>query len=81
MLADTGYLFPIGKSAVSQQPMMDRFEMVTTHSEQVLDSTMDRKEALGLSHRLESTHLAFLFTSVLVRNFSSIVLVLAGSVE
>ncbi len=29
---------------------MDRLEVVTTHSEQVLDSSVDGEEALGLSN-------------------------------
>ena len=59
--------------------MMDRFEMMTTNSEQVVNRAVDTEKALELWHRLESTHLAFLLPGVLVGDFSSVVFVLAGS--
>ena len=40
--------------------MVDRFEMVTSDSEQVVKRTVDREKALGLSRWFEPTHLAFL---------------------
>ena len=53
--------------------------MMTSHSEQVVNWAVDREKSLGLSHRLESTHLAFLLPAVLVGDFSSVVFVLASS--
>ena len=58
---------------------MDRFEMMTGNSEQVLNRAVDREKSLNLCRRFEATHLAFLLPGVLVRDFSSVVLVLPGS--
>ena len=60
--------------------MVDRFEVMMRHSEQVLNRAGDREKSLGLSRRLEATHPAFLLPGVLVRDFSSVVFVLRGSV-
>ena len=53
--------------------------MVTFNSEQVVNRAVDREKSLNLYRRFEATHLTFLLPSVLVGNFSSIVLVLPGS--
>ena len=58
---------------------MDCLEMMTPHSEQVLNRPVDREKSLHLSHRFESTHLAFLLPGVLVGDFSSVVVVWSGS--
>ena len=58
---------------------MNRFEMMTGHSEQVMNRAVDGEKSLHLSRRFEATHLAFLLSGVLVRHFSSVVLVLPGS--
>jgi hypothetical protein len=54
---------------------MDGLEMMTSHSEQVLNRPVDREKSLHLCHRFEATHLAFLLPGVLVRGFSSVVVV------
>ncbi len=59
--------------------MMDRFEMMTSDSQQIVNGAVDTEKALDLCRRIESTHLAFPLPGVLVGNFSSVVLVLAGS--
>ena len=61
--------------------MMDRLEVVTTHSEQVLDSTVDGEEALGLTCRFESSHLPLLLPRGLMRSLGLVILVLTGSVD
>lgn len=38
--ADTGRLSPLGESLVSEESMMNRFEMMSANSEQVLNRTM-----------------------------------------
>ena len=58
---------------------MDRSEMMTSNSEQVVNRAVDTEKSLDLCRRLESTHLAFLLPRVLVGDFSSVVFVLAGS--
>ncbi len=59
--------------------MMDRFEMMTCDSEQVVNRAVDREKSLQLFRRFESTHLAFLLPGVLVGDFSSVVFVLPAS--
>ena len=59
--------------------MVDRFEMMTSDSEQVVNGAVDAEKSLDLGRCFESTHLAFLLSGVLVGNFSSVVLVPAGS--
>ena len=58
---------------------MNRFQVVATDPEQILNLTMDRQQALGVGHRFESANLAFLLTSVLMRDLSSVVFVLPSS--
>ena len=57
---------------------MSGFEEIPTHPEQVLNLTMDSQQALGLGNRFKSANLALLLTSVLVRDLSSVVLILTG---
>ena len=58
---------------------MNRLQVVATDPEQILNLTMDRQQSLGVGHRFEPANLAFLLTSVLMRDLSSIVFVLASS--
>ena len=44
-----------------------------------LSGAVDAEKALELCRRLESTHLAFLLSGVLVRDFGPVVFILAGS--
>ena len=57
---------------------MSGFEEIPTQPEQVLNLTMDSQQALGVGKRFESANLALLLTSVLVRDLSSVVLILTG---
>ena len=59
---------------------MDRFEMMTCNSEQVVNRTVDREKSLNLCRRFEATHLAFLLPGVLVGDFRSVIFVWPGSV-
>ena len=58
---------------------MDRFDTMTCDSEQVVNQAVDREKSLPLCCRFEATHFSFPFPVVLVREFSSIVFVLRGS--
>ena len=59
--------------------MVNCFEVMLTDSKQVLDLAMDSQHALRLGNRrFESSNLALLLTSVLVRNLSSVVLILSA---
>ncbi len=58
---------------------MDRIEMMTCNSEQVVNRPVDREKSLHLCRRFEAMHLAFLLPGVLVGDFSSVVLVLPSS--
>ena len=57
---------------------MSGFEEIPTHSEQFLDLAMDSQHALRLGNRFESSNLALLLTSMLVRDRSSVVLKSSG---
>jgi hypothetical protein len=46
--------------------MMDRFETMTLHSEQVVNRAVEREKSLNLGRRFEAAHLAFAFPGVLV---------------
>ena len=45
---------------------MNRFQVVATDPEQILNLTMDRQQSLGVGNRFESANLAFFLTGVLV---------------
>ncbi len=60
--------------------MVDRFEMMTSNSEQIVNRAVDREKSLNLCRRLEATHLVFLLPGVLVRDFRSVVFVAPGLV-
>ena len=60
---------------------MNCFEMVTTHSKQVLNRTMDGEETLSLTCRFESSHLPLLLPRWLMRSLGSVILILTGSVS
>ncbi len=47
---------------------MSGFEEIPTHSEQVLNLTVDCQQTLSLGNRFETTNLTFLLTSVLMRD-------------
>ena len=55
--------------------MMNRLQVVPTYSEQILNLPVDSEEALGLLDGSKAPHLRFLFTRMLMRDFSSVVLV------
>ncbi len=59
---------------------MDRFEVMPSYSEQIVNRAVDREKSLNLCRRFEATHLPFLLTGVLMGDFSSVVFVLPGSV-
>ena len=61
--------------------MMERPEMATTHSEQVLNRTMDGEKTLSLTCRFESSHLPLLLPRWLMRSLGSVILVLTGSMS
>jgi len=58
--------------------MMDRFEMMSCNSEQVLNRPVDREKSFHMGRRFEASHLAFLLPGVLVGDLSSVVFILAG---
>jgi len=60
---------------------VDRFEMMTCYSEQVVNRAVDREKSLHVCRRFETTHPAFLLPSVLVGDFSSVVVVWPGSLS
>ena len=59
--------------------MMNRFQVVSTNSEQILNLPVNNEESLGMLDRLKAPHLTFLFPGMLVGDFSPVVLVLTRS--
>ncbi len=59
--------------------MMDRLEMVATHSEQVLDHSVGNEEPLDLTSGSEPSHLSLLLPRWLMRSLGSVVLALIAS--
>ena len=59
--------------------MVDRFKMTMGPSEDVLYRAVNREKPLHLYRRFETTHLAFLLPSVLVGDFSAVVVLWLGS--
>ena len=58
---------------------MNSFEMIPANPKQILNLTVDSKESLSLLDRLEPSHLSLLFPGMLMRDFSSVVLILTRS--
>ena len=58
--------------------MTFRFEPVPAHSEKVLDNSVNGEKSLGLTWRLETSHLSFSLPGRFVRNLGQIVGVLFG---
>ncbi len=61
--------------------MVRRSEQVTTRTEEIPHEAMHRHEALRLSGRFESAHLALALTRRLMRKFSPVVFVLRRAVH
>ena len=78
---DARHLSPIGKNPGSEESMMNGLKMLTTDSEQVLNGTVSREKTLSVGHWFEPSHLAFLLTRWLMRDFSLVVLVLTGAMN
>ena len=57
---------------------MNSFEMISAYPKQILSLAVDSQQALGLGNRFEAANLTFLLSCVLVRDLSSVVLVLTG---
>ena len=58
---------------------MDRFQMMSCHSEQVVKRPVEREKSLHLCRRIETAHLTFPLPSVLVGDFSAVVVVWPAS--
>ena len=61
--------------------MVNRSQEVSTDAEQILHDTVNRREALELSGRLETPHLALTLSGRLMGGLRAVVRVLIGAVE
>ena len=61
--------------------MVNRSQEVSTNAEQILHDTVNRREALELSGRLETPHLALTLAGRLVGDLRAVVRVLIGAVK
>jgi hypothetical protein len=55
--------------------MMNRFQVVSTNSEQILNLPVNNEESLGMLDGLKAPHLTFLFPGMLVGDFCPVVLI------
>jgi hypothetical protein len=62
------YRLSNGEGAQTLEPIIRRFQQVPTHSEAILDDTVQAEEPLGLTGRLEATHVPFPLPGRLMRN-------------
>ena len=65
----------------SQQAVVGSPQQVTSNTEEILNESVHRQEALRVSGRLEAPHLALTLSGRLMRDLRSIVLVLLGAVD
>ena len=72
---------PIQQTAAAEQVVVSRPQEVSTDSEEILHDTVNRREPLELSGRLETPHLALSLTRRLVGDLGSIVRVLISDVD
>ena len=49
LLAGTRRRLPVSESSLSEQSMVDRLEMMTSNSEQIVNRAVDTEKPLGLS--------------------------------
>ena len=49
LLAGTRRRLPVSESSIPEETMVDRFEMMTSNSEQIVNRAVDREKSLGLS--------------------------------
>ena len=50
LLAGTRRRLPVSESSIPEETMVDRFEMMTSNSEQVVNGAVDAEKALELWH-------------------------------
>ncbi len=49
LLAGTRRRLPVSESSIPEETMVDRFEMMTSNSEQIVNRAVDTEKPLGLS--------------------------------
>ncbi len=65
-LVGTRHRLPFDEGPRSQQAVMRRPQQMSTHPEEILYHTVDRREALQMDGRLETPHLALTLSRRLV---------------
>jgi hypothetical protein len=67
------YRLPNGEGAQTQGAVIRRFQQVPTHSEEILDETVQAEESLSLTGRLEAAHVLLPLAGRLMRGLDTIV--------
>ena len=80
-LADTRHRIPDAERSRSQQPVVHGSEQVAPPPKEVLYDPVHRQDALRVSDRFESSHLALALPCRLMRDLGSVVLVLPGAMH
>ena len=72
---------PCNERASAEQTVVSRSQEVSTDSEQILHDTVNRREPLELSGRLEPPHLALTLSGRLLGDLRAVIRVLIGAVK
>ena len=72
---------PFNERASAEQTVVSRSQEVSTDSEQILHDTVNRRELLELSGRLETPHLALTLSGRLMGDLRAVIRVLIGAVK
>lgn len=67
------HLLPCIKRACTKRPIMTSFQKMTADAKQIVNLALNGKKLLRLSRRFESSHLAFLLSSMPMGRFHTII--------
>ena len=79
--AGARHRIPFNERAGAEQTVVSRPQEVSTNAEQILHDTVNRRDPLELSGRLETPHLALTLAGRLMGGFRAVVRVLIGAVN
>ena len=79
--AGTRHRIPFNERASAEQTVVSRSQEVSPDAEQILHDTVNRREPLELSGRLETPHLALTLSGRLMGDLRAVIRVLIGAVK
>ena len=81
VLSGARHRIPFNERASAEQTVVSRSQEVSTDAEQILHDTVNRREPLELSGRLETPHLALTLSGRLMGGLRAVIRVLIGAVK